>query len=60
MTSARLHWLRYAQGAAARLFRLRRFWLYNPWTVDRWLEELAVECDEDQWARARRVLPLLL
>ncbi len=51
MTPARFHWL---------VTRLRRFYLYNPWAVDRWLKELAVEADEEQWARARRVLPLLL
>lgn len=51
MTAARFHWL---------LFRLRHFYLHNPWAVDRWLEELAVEADDEQWARARRVLPWLL
>ncbi len=51
MTPARFHFL---------VTRLRRFYLYNPWAVDRWLEELAVEADDEQWARAGRLLPLLL
>lgn len=51
MMPARFHWL---------ITRLRRFYRYNPWTVDRWLEELAIECNDEQWARAGRLLPLLL
>ncbi len=47
MTPVRYLWL---------LPRVRRHWLYSPWLVDRWLEELAIECDEDQWERLRRVL----
>ena len=50
MTAERFHWL---------MSRLRRFYLYSPWLVDRWLEELAVESDEQQWARAGRLLPSL-
>ena len=47
MTPARFRWL---------LPRLRNFYLHNPWAVDRWLEESAVECDEVQWQALCRLL----